>query len=60
MVMLNVFVWELIDVIVSLSRLNILTNMNASEEITEEQARQFQMDLEMCYSDFGRLLSSSD
>jgi hypothetical protein len=32
--------------------------MNAAEEITEDQARQFQMDLEICYTDFNRLLSS--
>jgi hypothetical protein len=42
-----------------ISRLNVLTNMNAAEEITEEQARQFQMDLEICYNDFNRLLSSN-
>lgn len=40
-------------------RLNVLTDMNAAEEITEEQARQFQMDLEICYTDFNRLLSSN-
>ena len=40
-------------------RLNILTNMNAAEEITAEQAREFQMDLEICYNDFNRLLSSN-
>ncbi|CAF3695764.1 unnamed protein product [Rotaria sordida] len=39
--------------------LNLLTNMNAAEDITEEQARQFQMDLEICYNDFNRLLSSN-
>ncbi|CAF0836915.1 unnamed protein product [Adineta steineri] len=39
--------------------LNILTNMNAADEITDEQARQFQMDLEICYTDFNRLLSSN-
>jgi len=37
----------------------LLTNMSAAEEITEDQARQFQMDLEICYSDFNRLLSST-
>lgn len=42
-----------------LFRLSVLTNMNAADEITEEQARQFQMDLEICYTDFNRLLSSS-
>jgi hypothetical protein len=42
-----------------ISRLNVLTNMNAAEEITEDQARQFQMDLEICYTDFNRLLSSN-
>ena len=40
-------------------RLSVLTNMNAADEITEDQARQFQMDLEICYTDFNRLLSSS-
>ena len=40
-------------------RLSVLTNMNAAEEITEEQARQFQMDLEICYNDFSRLLSTN-
>ncbi len=40
-------------------RLISLTNMNAAEEITEEQARQFQMDLEICYNEFNRLLSSN-
>ncbi|UJR14547.1 hypothetical protein I4U23_001543 [Adineta vaga] len=39
--------------------LNTLTNMNAAEEITEEQARQFQLDLETCYSEFNRLLTST-
>ncbi len=33
--------------------------MRFEEEITEEQARQFQMDLEICYTDFNRLLSSN-
>jgi hypothetical protein len=41
------------------SRLGILTNMNAAQEITDDQARQFQMDLEICYNDFNRLLSSN-
>lgn len=40
-------------------RLSILTKMNAAEEITEDQARQFQMDLEICFSDFNRLLASN-
>ncbi len=40
-------------------RLGVLTNMNAAEEITDDQARQFQMDLEICYNDFNRLLSSN-
>ncbi|UJR32234.1 hypothetical protein I4U23_019700 [Adineta vaga] len=39
--------------------LNTLTNMNAAEEITDDQARQFQMDLEICYNDFNRLLASN-
>ncbi|CAF2886028.1 unnamed protein product [Rotaria sp. Silwood2] len=39
--------------------LNILANMNAAEEITEDQARQFQMDLEICFSEFNRLLASN-
>jgi len=38
--------------------LTVLTNMNASEEISEEQERQFQLDLEICLSDFNRLLST--
>lgn len=38
--------------------LNVLSSMNAAEEISEDQARQFQMDLEICYTDFNRLLSS--
>ncbi|CAF1080997.1 unnamed protein product [Rotaria magnacalcarata] len=38
--------------------LNILTNLNAAEEITDDQARQFQMDLEICYNEFNRLLSA--
>jgi hypothetical protein len=33
--------------------------MTAAEEITEEKAREFQMDLEICYSDFNRILSSN-
>jgi len=33
--------------------------MTAADEITEDQARTFQMDLEMCYNDFNRLLSST-
>ncbi len=41
------------------TRLNILTSMTAADEITEDQARTFQMDLEMCYNDFNRLLSST-
>lgn len=40
-------------------RLAALTDMNAAEEITEDQARQFQLDLEICYNDFTRLLSSN-
>jgi ESCRT-I complex subunit VPS28 len=39
--------------------LNTLTKMSAAEEITEDDARQFQMDLEICYTDFNRLLSSN-
>ncbi|CAF1073464.1 unnamed protein product [Adineta ricciae] len=39
--------------------LNLLVNMNAVEEITDEQAREFQMDLEICYNDFSRLLASN-
>ncbi|CAF0872034.1 unnamed protein product [Adineta ricciae] len=39
--------------------LNLLANMNAVEEITDEQAREFQMDLEICYNDFSRLLASN-
>ncbi|CAF4919034.1 unnamed protein product, partial [Rotaria sp. Silwood1] len=39
--------------------LNILEKMNAAEEITDDQARQFQMDLEICFSEFNRLLSSN-
>ena len=41
------------------SGLNLLVNMSAAEEIMEEQAGQFRMDLEICYNDFNRLLSSS-
>lgn len=33
--------------------------MNAAEEISEDQARQFQMDLEMCYLDFNKILSTN-
>ena len=40
-------------------RLNILVAMNAADEITDEQARQFQLDLETCYSEFNRLLAST-
>lgn len=40
-------------------RLGVLTSMNASEEITEDQARQFQMDLEISFSDFNRLLAAN-
>ncbi|CAF0961978.1 unnamed protein product [Adineta steineri] len=39
--------------------LNILTNMNAAEEITDDQARQFQMDLDICFTEFNRLLSAN-
>lgn len=33
--------------------------MGAAEEITDEQAREFQLDLEICYSDFNRLLAAN-
>lgn len=33
--------------------------MNAAEELTDDQARQFQLDLEICYTDFNRILSSN-
>jgi len=39
--------------------LSILTQMDAAQEITDEQVRQFQMDLEICYNEFNRLLSTN-
>ncbi|CAF0743339.1 unnamed protein product [Adineta ricciae] len=71
--MLQTDVRELLDVINQMSLipsnyigrekiskwLNILMTMNAAHEITDEQARQFQLDLETCYSEFNRLLAST-
>ena len=50
---------EKLDIVFLSFRLNILTKMNAAEEISEDQARQFQMDLEMCYLDFNKILSTN-
>jgi hypothetical protein len=57
MVIINQFLSLIKTVIIF--RLGVLTSMNAAEEISEEQARQFQMDLEICYNDFSRLLSTN-
>ena len=59
--MVNIHNFEfLIETIIVYFRLNVLTNMNAAEEISEDQERQFQLDLEICCTDFNRLLLSNE